>query len=255
MADKLRAAAQQLLAAWQTATYGHPSHHKATLLAMTDLKAALAQQAEPVERPSCEDLGYVALSEDGRSVFIDGIGLVPLAQQAEPAQPVATFDDPYRDHWAAIAEAAQKIAASNECGPAEAKALCAALDRLTEATLAEPVAWRVRRRSEKFWNVCQHAPLDAMQDPRLEVIALVDAVDQQHAEPVQRTPATGAAPCVPSPTFQMTTHAEPVQRKPLTEEEIDALSKGVNSEDKGRFSIIRGFARAVEAAHGIKGEK
>lgn len=31
------------------------------------------------------------------------------------------------------------------------------------------------------------------------------------AEPVQRTPATGAAPCVPSPSFQMTTQAEPVQ--------------------------------------------
>ena len=39
----LRAAAQQALEAWQTATYGHPSHHKATLLAMTALNAALAQ--------------------------------------------------------------------------------------------------------------------------------------------------------------------------------------------------------------------
>jgi hypothetical protein len=38
---------------------------------------------------------------------------------------------------------------------------------------------------------------------------------------------------------------------PLTDEQIEALFKGVDSEDKGRFSIVRGFARAVEAAHGI----
>lgn len=45
--------------------------------------------------------------------------------------------------------------------------------------------------------------------------------------------------------------AEPVQRKPLTEDEIEALFKGVDSEDKGRFAIVRGFARAIEQAHGI----
>ena len=47
--------------------------------------------------------------------------------------------------------------------------------------------------------------------------------------------------------------AAPVQRKPLTEDEIEALFEGVDSEDKGRFAIVRGFARAIEAAHGIKG--
>ena len=47
----LRTAAQQALEAWQTATYGHPSHHKATLLAMTALSTAVAQQAEPVQEP------------------------------------------------------------------------------------------------------------------------------------------------------------------------------------------------------------
>lgn len=47
--------------------------------------------------------------------------------------------------------------------------------------------------------------------------------------------------------------AAPVQRKPLTEDEIEALFEGVDSEDKGRFAIVREFARAIEAAHGIKG--
>ena len=45
----LQTAAQQALEAWQTATYGHPSHHKATLLSMTALSAALAQQATEPE--------------------------------------------------------------------------------------------------------------------------------------------------------------------------------------------------------------
>lgn len=54
--------------------------------AITNLRAALAQ--EPVASASPEELGYVPLSDDGRSVFIDGIGEVPL--KLEPAQdPVA----------------------------------------------------------------------------------------------------------------------------------------------------------------------
>jgi hypothetical protein len=70
-----------LMEVWVTANTGSRLEIEHILAA---LDAALAQQAEPVQRPSCEDLGYVALSEDGRSVFIDGIGLVPLAHQAEP---------------------------------------------------------------------------------------------------------------------------------------------------------------------------
>ena len=102
----LRTAAQQALEAWQTATYGHPSHHKATLLAMTALRAALAQQAEP------EAYGYasrlaVAIWEKhykdiapqwkplddlmGVLTQIDNMtsGLTLLAQQAKPVEPVA----------------------------------------------------------------------------------------------------------------------------------------------------------------------
>ena len=58
----LRQAAQQALEAWQTATYGHPSHHKATLLAMTALKAALEQQAEPVQPVAGM---YTGIKQDG----------------------------------------------------------------------------------------------------------------------------------------------------------------------------------------------
>ena len=58
----LRTAAQQALEAWQTATYGHPSHHKATLLAMTALRAALAQQDEPVEPVAWM---YTGIKQDG----------------------------------------------------------------------------------------------------------------------------------------------------------------------------------------------
>ena len=49
-----------------------------------------------------------------------------------------------------------------------------------------------------------------------------------------------------------TAAAQATARVPLTDEQIEALFKGVDSEDKGRFAIVRGFARAIEAAHGIK---
>jgi hypothetical protein len=54
-----------------------------------------------------------------------------------PAEPVAPTIDPHREHWGAIAEASEVIAASPNCGPAEARALCDALDRLTAAELGE----------------------------------------------------------------------------------------------------------------------
>ena len=74
----LREAAQQALEAWQTATYGHPSHHKATLLAMTALRAALAQpQIDPVD--------------EYRKSFIAGqIDMRDREEtKAEPVEPVA----------------------------------------------------------------------------------------------------------------------------------------------------------------------
>lgn len=90
-------------------------------------------------------------------------------QQAEPVQEPFALPCP-------TPKACREHCCSGHCIP-----------RATSPQQAEPVAWRVRRRSEKFWNVSQHKPLDAMQDDRFEVRALVDAVDQQQAEPVQRT--------------------------------------------------------------------
>jgi hypothetical protein len=54
--------------------------------------------------------------------------------RASPAKPKApASDDPHRDHWVAIVEASQRIAASKECGPAEAASFCAAIERLSSA--------------------------------------------------------------------------------------------------------------------------
>lgn len=46
-------------------------------------------------------------------------------------------NDPHRDQWVAIAQASGVIAASPNCGPVEARALCDALDRLTAAERGE----------------------------------------------------------------------------------------------------------------------
>jgi hypothetical protein len=45
-------------------------------------------------------------------------------------------------------------------------------------------------------------------------------------------------------------HTTPPQRKPLTDEEIGAILEGVNAYGTRLYT----FARAIEAAHGIKGE-
>jgi len=94
----LREAAQQVLKAWQTATYGHPSHHKATLLAMTALRAALAQQAEPVavaerERIAAQWDGCVAHQLDtfGPVDIGASIRAGELVEPAQQAEPVATL--------------------------------------------------------------------------------------------------------------------------------------------------------------------
>jgi hypothetical protein len=85
---------------------------------------------------------------------------------------------------------------------------------------------------------------------------------QQQAEPVQAVSGVVIREGLPTllrdrdiQTTDTRLYTTPQQRKPLTDDEIEALFKGVDSEDKGRFAIVRGFARAIEAAHGIKEAK
>ena len=89
----LHKAAQQALEAWQTATYGHPSHHKATLLAMTALRAALAQQAEPKGGgrlpPPLQAEPVAWRCACGANLYIDAQGRP--ASKAEPVQEPQTL--------------------------------------------------------------------------------------------------------------------------------------------------------------------
>ena len=54
-----------------------------------------------------------------------------------------------------------------------------------------------------------------------------------------------------NPEYRMTCYTTPPQRKPLTNEEIDEIAKKHIAEGTRSFEV---FARAIEAAHGIKGE-
>jgi hypothetical protein len=55
----------------------------------------------------------------------------------------------------------------------------------------------------------------------------------------------------PSSTYKpIPLYTTPPQRKPLTDEEIGAILEGVNAYGTRLYT----FARAIEAAHGIKGE-
>jgi hypothetical protein len=99
----LREAAQQALVAWQVATYGHPSHHKATLLAMTALRAALAQQEqEPTVRFKCtvvddqhpNGVPFEQWVNAPQQEAPKGGGNLPPPLQAEPVEePVAYTGD------------------------------------------------------------------------------------------------------------------------------------------------------------------
>jgi len=51
-------------------------------------------------------------------------------------------------------------------------------------------------------------------------------------------------------TYETPLYTTPPQRKPLTDEEIGAILEGVNAYGTRLYT----FARAIEAAHGIKGE-
>jgi hypothetical protein len=85
------------------------------------------------------------------------------------------------------------------------------------------------------------------------------------AEPVQEPVREPDAHCVTTPdgecesTDSRCMHAalpQPTQRKPLTEEAIDALFHDWNAHCYGSpVEAHRRFARAIEAAHGIKEEK
>ena len=91
--DELRAAAQQAVEAWQTSSYGQPSHQKAMVLAMTALRGALADRqhnpgcallqiparecdcgAEPVQEPVAPD---ASSGDDRTSLGVHWLGGVP----------------------------------------------------------------------------------------------------------------------------------------------------------------------------------
>ena len=90
MNEKEREVMQQALEALEYENSWHESFkvrpYASTIDAVAALRAALAQ--EPVASASPEELGYVPLSDDGRSVFIDGIGevLLKLEPVQEPVQ-------------------------------------------------------------------------------------------------------------------------------------------------------------------------
>jgi NACalpha-BTF3-like transcription factor len=80
-------------------------------------------------------VGYPISHPEWRKATEEFAALLAAAiLRASPAEPKApASDDPHRDHWVAIAETSQRIAASKECGPAEAASFCAAIERLSSA--------------------------------------------------------------------------------------------------------------------------
>ena len=107
-------------------------------------------------------------------------------------------------------------------------------------------------------KLAQKVIKEALAQPKQEPVAWVDLLKeaQQIVESkvlwkrfIDGTPLSNDIACWMAAFAQH--HTTPPQRKPLTDKEIDVLWFKAKDKDN---SIIKHFARAIEAAHGIKGE-
>jgi len=92
-----------------------------------------------------------------------------------------------------------------------------------------------------------------------EIAAIKEALAQPEQEPVAWMRQDGQKVTTASDRhnypdyetrYSIPLYTTPPQRKPLSEEEIGAILEGVNAYGTRLYT----FARAIEAAHGIKGE-
>jgi hypothetical protein len=114
-------------------------------------------------------VGYPISHPEWRKATEEFAALLAAAiLRASPAKPKApASDDPHRDHWVAIAETSQRIAASKECGPAEAASFCAAIERLSSA---------LEKADERG------SPAEPVQEPEQRSVPLPDGLAKSDAE-------------------------------------------------------------------------
>ena len=253
--SNLREAAQKVLEAWQVAHYGHPSHHKAMLMAMTALRAVFEQQ-EPYDQASldlCDKCGWkTVVPGDGclnckrtepvqelqwcecgdgypPSEF-DANGDCPNCQRTEPVQGLPDGWVPLRIEW--------------------------------EPGYPEDVAFGPQRMMDRLkkWLDKHFANLQRT-EPEQEPVAWAISYDG-------KTPyslwSEGDGPFLDlevkrqgGSARKMGLYTHPPQRKPLTDEEIVSIELRLRKYvDGDRYDLsLNDFARAVEAAHGIKQEE
>ena len=110
---------------------------------------------------------------------------------------------------------------------------------------------------EALENVTEDYVKDRQYIHNKAITAIRKALAQPEQEPVAWMTPTGALyrtedvdGCFDETHIPL--YTTPPQRKPLTDEEIDAIYTGVRAVHHEIDSYV--FARAIEAAHGIKGE-
>ena len=199
----------------------HPApcarHCEATAfqIVIKNLKAQLAQpEQEPAARLTCEELGYVPLSADGKSVYIDGVGLVRLAQpEQEP------------NGWRLVPiEPTQEMFRATEAGPVNYPAFC--------------------------WQAMLSAAPTPPQRTEQEPVATLLLQSKQNYE--RNFGPSAAADWIYSDLLELLNTAPP-QLKPLTDDECDELWEKQVIHITDKFSA-REFIRDVEDAHDIKGQ-
>jgi hypothetical protein len=125
------------LEAWQTSVYGSESHHKAMLLAMTNMAQAIAAQPAPVQEPvifyRCNGCGHAYEQIPPTSCdCMDGSGFDRVDYYTTPpAQPAPVQDSTCRETLRAQGKAYPRTCKKCGFGPCIALAN-AALDRKAE---------------------------------------------------------------------------------------------------------------------------
>jgi hypothetical protein len=228
--------------------------------AITALQKALAQELRSDEQPAHEQEPYPfeEMQEEilrlSKIISTNAFYQAGHANALEWAEEMAVLEDPRTSDW--VYDDPHELAKALRKGPD--------FWPTTQPAQQEPVAWQYRdARDDGTWGAWIGCDKRLAEDEYRQVRALYAS---PQPAPVQQEPVAIVSgyyggqcvilPIDPARIFNSNTalYTSPAQRKPLTDEQIMAIGKelGLKCRLGGNPNIDFDYARAIEAAHGIK---
>ena len=93
---------------------------------------------------------------------------------------------------------------------------------------------------------------EALAQPQQEPVAKIEITRCKFTGELESWTFAERPRNAPAGTYYVYTTPQPAQRQPLTDEEVETVWRSVQANDF--HDCVKPFARAIEAAHGIKGE-